>query len=98
MTSSKYRFFLPYGVQIVDTLKMARQVFSENAEYGEFCYTHDYLTQNGQRRYTAEILYRFLTGNVDFDESHTGLEDVMIEKDILLYCLESMSIEDGILW
>lgn len=38
-------------------------------------------------RLTAEILYRYLTNNVDFVESHTGLEDVMIEKEIFKACL-----------
>jgi hypothetical protein len=35
---------------------------------------------------TAEVLYRFITKDNDFVESHTGLEDVMIEKEILAYC------------
>ena len=39
-----------------------------------------------QPRFTAEILYRFISGNKDFIENHTGLEDVMIEKEILAYC------------
>jgi hypothetical protein len=34
----------------------------------------------------AETIYRYISGNYDFKESHTGLEDVMIEKDILTYC------------
>jgi hypothetical protein len=35
---------------------------------------------------TAEILYRYITGNLEFEESHTGLEDVDIERQILAYC------------
>lgn len=34
----------------------------------------------------AEVIYRYLTGNIDFIESHTGLEDVMIEKEIFAHC------------
>jgi hypothetical protein len=37
-------------------------------------------------RLTAEILYRYITGNLEFVESHTGLEDVDIERQILAYC------------
>ena len=37
-------------------------------------------------RLTTEVLYRYITGDLQFEESHTGLEDVMIEKDILAYC------------
>lgn len=98
MTSSKYRFFLPYGVHMVDTLKMARQKFGKDDDYGEFCYNNNYLTKRGQRRYTAEILYRFLSGNADFEEAHTGVEDCEIEKQILMECLKSMDIEEGVLW
>jgi hypothetical protein len=44
------------------------------------------MTANNQPRKTAEILYRYISGNIDFDESHTGLEDVLIEVQILAYC------------
>ncbi len=98
LTSSKYRYFFPYGVEMWDTLKMARNTLKHNDEYGEFCYENDYLTKNGQRRYTAEIIYRFLTDNNDFVEEHKGLDDVMIEKEILRYCLEHDAEMDGRLW
>lgn len=29
-------------------------------------------------------MYKYLTGNVEFVEEHTGLADVMIEKEILV--------------
>lgn len=87
LTSSKYRYFLPYGVELWDSLKMAREVFKNDEAYAEFCYKNDYLTSRGARRYTAEILYRFITNDNSFIESHTGLEDVMIEKDIFVECM-----------
>lgn len=86
LTSSKWRFFFPYGVTICDTLKMARKTFGNDVEYRRFCEENNYLTQNGQNRYTAEILYRFLSGDNDFEEVHKGLDDVSIEKEILLAC------------
>lgn len=98
LTSSKYRYFFPYGVKIWDTLKMAREVFGKDDDFGKFCYENEYLTKRGQRRYTAEILYRYLTNNNDFVESHTGLEDVMIEKEILVECLKRKPELDGSLW
>jgi hypothetical protein len=36
----------------------------------------------------AEVLYRFISGNNEFIESHTGLEDVLIEKEIFAYCVK----------
>jgi DNA polymerase III, alpha subunit (gram-positive type) len=98
MTSSKYRYFLPFGTELIDTLKMARKVFKNDKKYGEFCYNNGYLTSRNCRKYTAEIIYRYLTQNNDFEEEHQGLDDVLIEKDILLYCLKFLSIEEGLLW
>ena len=98
LTTSKYRYFLPFGITWYDTLKMARSVLKDNSDYGAFCYENDYLTSRGCRRYTAEIIYRFLTGRNDFEESHTGLEDVKIEKEILHFCLAQNPEIDGRLW
>lgn len=97
LTCSKYRYFLPYGVEFWDTLKMARKIF-KGEDYDTFCYENEYLTKRGCKRYTAEILYRFLTGDNDFIESHTGLEDVMIEKEIFVYCMKNDPSVDGRLW
>ena len=97
LTFSKYRYFFPYGTEIWDTLKMARQALKNNVEYDNFCYNNNYLTKRGCKRYTAEIIYRFLTGKNDFVESHTGLEDVMIEKDIFAFCMAN-GVENGRLW
>lgn len=97
-TTSKFRYFLPYGVEWLDTLKMSRQLLKNNEDYGEFCYNNDYLTKNGQRRYTAEIIYRWLSGQNDFEESHTGLEDVEIERQIFEYCVTTDPEINGLLW
>ena len=98
LTCSKYRYFFPYGIEIWDTLKMSREVLNKNEKYGEFCYDNNYLTQRLCKRFTAEIIFRFLTDNVNFEESHTGLEDVLIEKEILSYCINVNPEINGKLW
>lgn len=98
LTSSKYRYFFPYGIEIWDTLKMSRKVLKNNDKYSEFCWNNDYLTKRLCRRYTAEIIYRFISNNNDFVESHTGLEDVLIEKEIFVYCISIDPNIDGALW
>lgn len=100
LTSSKYRYFFPWGVEIWDTLKMARQVLGRDETYKQFCIDNGFTygkESKPQCRYTAEIIHKFLTGNLDFVEEHTGLEDVLIEKDILAYCL-AQGLESGKLW
>lgn len=87
LTKSKYRWFFPYDVKIFDSLKMARQTFAKDENYKNFCKENDYVI-NGKPRLTAEILYRYISGNNDFIESHTGLEDTSIEKIIFLECLK----------
>ena len=86
-TASKYRYFLPYGVEIWDILKMARDTICQQKSYKRFCEENQYICKNGQLRSTAEILYRYITGDNEFIESHTGLEDVMIEKEIFAKCM-----------
>ena len=87
LTKSKYRWFIPYGVELWDTMKMANDTICKQVHYKEFCYSNGYLTKNGRVRKTAEILYRYISGEHNFIESHTGLEDVMIEKEIFAHCM-----------
>ena len=86
LTKSKYRYFLPYGIEVWDTLKMARDVIGKMPTYRKWCEVNNYICKNGSPRCTAEILYRFISGQEEFDEEHTGLSDVLIEKEILAYC------------
>lgn len=85
-TKSKYRYWFPYGTPIWDTMKMARSVIHKMPTYKAFCEANGYLTESGRLRTTAEILHRFISGNNDFDEAHTALEDVLIETEIMAYC------------
>lgn len=88
ITKSKYRFFFPHGTIIWDTLKMSNDTIVKQKSYTKFCDNNDYKTKHKppRNRATAEILYRYITGNNDFEESHTGLEDVLIETEILAHC------------
>lgn len=84
-TKSKYRYFFPYDIEFWDTLKMARDVLGNRPTYRKFCEENDYLTKHNQCRYTAEVIYQYIMQDTDFSESHTGLEDVEIEVQILAY-------------
>ena len=87
LTKSKYRWFIPYGVELWDTMKMANDTICKQVHYKEWCYTNGYMTKNGRVRKTAEILYRYISGRHGFIEEHTGLADVMIEKEIFAHCI-----------
>lgn len=88
ITKSRFRWFFPRNIEIWDTLKMARQTIGKQKMYREFCLRNNYMTKHRkpQVRLTAEILYRYISGQGDFIESHTGLEDVLIETKIMAHC------------
>ena len=89
-TKSKYRYFFPKDVEIWDTLKMARDVIAEMPTYRQFCQDNGFMTKHKtpQPQLTAEVIYRFITSDLTFEESHTGLEDVEIENEIYKYCIK----------
>lgn len=93
VTKSKIRYFFPKNVLLCDTLRMARQVFGFDREYEKFCRENQFITNSQLVQLTAEVIYRFLTKDVNFEESHTGLEDVLIEKEILKECCKYRGIE-----
>lgn len=100
LTGSERRFFFPYRIEMWDTLKMSKDVLGENEDYTRFCKENNYLTKHStpKNRLTAEILYRFISGDNDFTESHTGLEDVEIEVEIFKYCLATKKDCKKALW
>lgn len=86
ITKSKYRYFLPYGVKIFDIWNMACQVICPQKKYYNFCIKNGFVSKNGNISTSAETVYRFLTNNINFDEEHRGLEDVLIETEIMAQC------------
>ena len=85
-TKSKYRYWFPYGIEIWDTMKMAKSVILQMPTYRKFCEANGFITKTGKLSCTAENLYRFIIKDPTFVEAHTGLEDVEIESQILAYC------------
>lgn len=86
LTKSKYRYFFPYGIELWDSLKMAQDTICKQKSYKTFCEMNGYTMKNGRPRATAEILTKYLEGNKEYTEEHTGLADVMIEKEITAHC------------
>lgn len=97
-TKSKYRYWFPYGTEIWCTMRMARSVIHKMPTYRKFCEENNLFTPSGKLPTTAEALYKFITKNPDFKESHTGLEDVQIEREIMFYCLRQHKAMQKKLW
>ena len=97
-TKSKRRWFFPYNMPIWDTMKMANDTICKQKRYKEFCEKNGYMTNHAvpQVRKTAEVLWRYITGDNTFEESHTGLEDVAIEAQIFAECVrQHKAMEQG---
>lgn len=86
LTENKY--FYPYGIELWDSLKMATDTIGKQKTYRMFCEKYGFMTNHRKPRpqLKAETLYRYITGDPDFTESHTGLEDVRIEREITAQC------------
>lgn len=64
-----------------------------NADFIKFCKLNGFVTEKGNIQTKAEVVYKYLTGKLDFKEAHTGLADVQIEAEILL-C--AMNVEKNV--
>lgn len=62
--------------------------FIVNDEYKEFCEENGRFTESGNYSTTAETVFQFVTGDTDFEEAHTALNDAEIETAILFICLD----------
>ena len=98
LTKSKHRYFFPYGMEICDTMKMAKDVIANTPTYKQFCKDNNFMTKNNRVQLKAEVLYKYITRDMAFVESHTGLEDALIEKEIMAYCYKKHKKMRRLLW
>lgn len=76
------------GMEILDIMDYIQPI-TKTQEYKEFCQVNGFMTKQKkpQPQQKAETLYRYITNNVDYEEEHTGLEDSLIELEILMTAL-----------
>ena len=73
-------------VPIYDIRGMVHHFLVDN-EYRAFCEKYERFTDTGNYSTTAETVFQYVTGNTDFEEAHTALNDSEIEATILFTCL-----------
>lgn len=86
LTKSKVRFFFPYGTKTHCIWHMATQVICQQKTYFEKAIAHQWISDKGNLQTSAELVFAYISGNPDFKEKHTGLEDVTIEVKIMAKC------------
>lgn len=83
MTCGKWKHFFPRNTIFCDIWHMACQTIMSQRNFIKFCNRNGHVSDAGNVRTTAEVCYAYMTKNPHFEESHTGLEDVVIEAQIL---------------
>lgn len=85
-TKSFCRWFFPFGTEFFCIWSMACQTLLNTKTYINFAEKNGLVSPADNILTSAESAYKFLTKEVDFIESHTGLEDVKIEVAIMAKC------------
>lgn len=75
-------WFMPYNLRLNDIWDYCSNITSTTA-YLKFCDKNGYFTPKGNPVTNAETVYRFISGERDFTEDHTALNDARIEMEIL---------------
>lgn len=88
-TKSFVRWFFPYGTKYICIWHLACQTLLNTRTYIDFAKRNGLVSEKDNILTSAESAFRFLTNNITFDESHTGLEDVKIEIEIMKKCFDT---------
>lgn len=83
-----YKCINPFDVVPIFDIRGYAMSFIVDDTYKAFCEANSLFTEAGNYSTTAEAMYKFLTGDINFVEAHTALSDSEIEKDILLECFK----------
>lgn len=89
ISGSFLRWFFPYETEFFCIWNMACTSILDTKDFADFAVKNGFVSEHGNIQTSAEIAYRYITGKTNFEESHTGLEDVKIEREILLAVLRS---------
>lgn len=80
--------FFTKTTQIWDLWNISLYILCNSRNYVKFCDENNYHSEKGHRKSSAEIVYRYITSNLKFEEAHTALADTEIEAAILIACLK----------
>lgn len=74
--------------EFIDLWLMAVQTICHQKGYAKFCRENGFKSSSGKSCATsAESVYAYITGNPDYTEEHTALNDALIEMEIFVKCL-----------
>lgn len=85
LSGSGCRWFFPYGTEICDIWHIACQILGTQKLFQR----ENVRNENGNLITSAERMYAYMVQEPEFEESHTGLADAIIESEILARCLRT---------
>ena len=86
VSKSWCRWWFPYGIEFFCIWNMACDTVLNRKTYIDFAEKNGLISEANNISTSAENAYRYILKKMDFVESHTGLEDVKIEVEIMAYC------------
>jgi DNA polymerase III alpha subunit (gram-positive type) len=86
-------------IDLLDTMELSK-VITYSKDYTNYCIENKnrlnsvkescFITNSGRVRTTAQAIYCYLSNNSQFEEAHTGLEDIDIEIEIFKKSIEML--------
>jgi len=98
-TNKKYNGFsmFPKGTKELCLWKFACHTQLQSPAFEELAVKQGWVSEAGNLRTNAEVAYKFMTGKLDFSESHTALDDALIELELLkLLMVEHKDLPFGV--
>ena len=80
--------FFSDNTVIWDMWNIALTILANSKNYIKFCKDNNFVSDKGNIKTSAEIMYRYLSQDINFVESHTALDDTEIEAEILKACFK----------
>ena len=84
------------NIDLLDTMELSK-IITFSKDYANYCVENKdrlnsmkdscFITNSGRVRTTAQAIYCYISNNSQFEEAHTGLEDIDIEIEIFKYSL-----------
>lgn len=92
-------FFRNYTAKLIDLWGITCAMLINSYEYKRACLENGLITASGEFFKTSvESSYRYLNDHFQFVESHTALDDVIVESTLLVRALKRGKIPEGIIY
>lgn len=81
-------WFYPYGVKVKCIWSLCTSTILNRPSYFKFAALNGFVSDKGNLVTNAEAAYAYTTNDPAYQEEHTALEDVKIERQLLQYALK----------